>query len=266
MSRDKRYQSLLNSRRWMETKRIVCDNDFKFIPVFHNNRCEELKENRKLYHSSAVQKIVNLYERAVSKFGMDNVVLLVPYRKKGYMSVNNLNPIIQHSINESNISGPFAKYGENRFYVNDRVMQTKNIKMSGEDGNLVYISNGEIGYVSNIYSVRDEDSQKEETKVVVDFNGQKVTYSKDMLQTLDLAYCQTVHKAQGAEYKIVLFGLMNEHSRMLKKRVLYTGVTRGKEFVCLVGEQVALNKAIGNSDEEESRVTLLCERLQGKAS
>lgn len=246
--------------------KLVYDKDFKFIAALNDNRRTDSTNNKSLYYSTAVDKVVNLYERAVDKFGIDNVVLLVPYRRRGYLSVNNLNPIIQSAINKSNLSGPCAKYGDNKFYINDRVMQTKNAKMTGENGEAVFVSNGEIGYVTNIYSTHNEEEQKDEVHMLVEYNGQKVHYTKETMQSLDLAYCQTVHKAQGGEFKIVLFGLMNEHARMLKRRVLYTGVTRGKNFVCLIGEKDALSQAIANNAEDEGRITLLCERLQGKAS
>lgn len=80
------------------------------------------------------------------------------------------------------------------------------------------------------------------------------------MQDLDLAYCTTVHKSQGSEYQTVIMVVSEEHKVMLKRNIIYTGVTRAKQNVALIGQTEALNTAILNN-QTDVRHTLLGDRL-----
>ena len=96
----------------------------------------------------------------------------------------------------------------------------------------------------------------------IEFNGdgKRHDYTPEMMQDLDLAYCTTVHKSQGSEYQTVIMVVSEEHKVMLKRNIVYTGVTRAKQNVALIGQTEALNTAILNN-QTDVRHTLLGDRL-----
>lgn len=250
-----------NAMKIKNGEQNICSGSDFFIIQTQNSNVNVVKIFDKEYKlSKAVGKTIDLYIRAIKKYGIDEVALLVPYRKQGYCtSVKNLNPLLQYRLNQ-NLSGPYAQVGDTRFFISDRVMQTKNINVQGESGEKQYISNGEIGYVTHV-NVFDEPPSDDSILLYVKYDDVTIGYTKEMLQHLELAYCCTVHKSQGMEYKCVLLLIMEEHAMMLKRRVIYTGVTRGKECVCLIGEKKAISLAIQNNNDE-MRKTLLSERLK----
>lgn len=129
----------------------------------------------------------------------------------------------------------------------DPVMQLKNI----ED-----VSNGDIGYVELISA----------TEVVVKF-GEKtyVTYTyQDAKEQLTLAYATTVHKSQGSEYDAVILCMTDKHGMMKRRNILYTGITRGKHKVTLIGTMSAFYDAIDNNMIED-RYSMLSELISRSA-
>jgi len=188
----------------------------------------------------------DLYVQEVQEHGIDNVVLLSPFREKTATGVTPLNERLQEMVNPPAPDKPECKYGRRLFRLHDKVMQTKNEEM---------LSNGDIGYITGIYPVDDD------TAVLVDFgDGRTKEYISDDLKTLQLAYATTVHKSQGSEYHTVLLSLQTGHYMMLKRPLLYTAITRAKEEVIIVGQRKALCMAIQNTDTEK-RQTMLAERL-----
>ncbi len=101
-----------------------------------------------------------------------------------------------------------------------------------------------------------------EIAITIEFNGDgaNVEYSETALKNVDLAYCTTIHKSQGSQYESVIMVLSNSHSVMLRRNLVYTGVTRAEKNVALVGDVSALNKAIMNNTADV-RYTLLADRL-----
>jgi exodeoxyribonuclease V alpha subunit len=115
--------------------------------------------------------------------------------------------------------------------VGDKVMQVEN-----DHEREVY--NGDLGIVRRI--------DPEEGELAVDFEGREVAYDFGELDALALAYATTVHKAQGSEYPAVVIPLTTQHYAMLARNLLYTGVTRGKRLVVLLGQRKALGMAVRN--------------------
>src|SRR5919198_5613577 len=107
----------------------------------------------------------------------------------------------------------------------DKVMQIEN-----DYDKEVY--NGDIGLVSAI----DPDAQE----LIIDFDSRQVVYGFDELDHLVLSYATTIHKSQGSEYPVVLVPLVMQHYLMLKRNLIYTAVTRGKQLVVLIGQKKAL--------------------------
>lgn len=197
--------------------------------------------------SDSVSRIAELYMQEVARYGVDNVAMLSPYRQKTETGVNALNEMLRELVNPPDEGKPEVVCGKRKFRVGDKVMQVKNF----ED-----VSNGDIGYIRNIFKFGDE------TTVCVDFgDGRNMEYDSSELDMLDLGYASTIHKAQGAEYQSVIINLQCAHHIMLTRPLIYTAITRGKDRVIIVGERRALCISIKKTDIEK-RGTCLAHRLQ----
>ena len=168
-------------------------------------------------------------ERIPKRFGLDSirdVQVLCPMNRGG-LGARSLNIELQKALNPP---------GENRidrfgwtFCPGDKVMQVEN-----DYDKDVY--NGDLGVLSRI--------DMEEGELVADFDGRKITYGFGELDELVLAYATTIHKSQGSEYPAVVIPLTTQHYPMLQRNLVYTGVTRGKRLVVLVGQRKALAIAV----------------------
>ena len=197
--------------------------------------------------SDSASRIAELYMQEVARYGVDNVAMLSPYRQKTETGVNALNEMLRELVNPPDEGKPEVVCGKRKFRVGDKVMQVKNF----ED-----VSNGDIGYIRNIFKFGDE------TTVCVDFgDGRNMEYDSTELDMLDLGYASTIHKAQGAEYQSVIINLQCAHHIMLTRPLIYTAITRGKDRVIIVGERRALCISIKKTDIEK-RGTCLAHRLQ----
>lgn len=197
--------------------------------------------------SDSANRIAELYMQEVARYGVDNVAMLSPYRQKTETGVNALNEMLRELVNPPDEGKPEVVCGKRKFRVGDKVMQVKNF----ED-----VSNGDIGYIRNIFKFGDE------TTVCVDFgDGRNMEYDSSELDMLDLGYASTIHKAQGAEYQSVIINLQCAHHIMLTRPLIYTAITRGKDRVIIVGERRALCISIKKTDIEK-RGTCLAHRLQ----
>ena len=146
-----------------------------------------------------------------------------------------MNPPGDHSI---------EKYGQ-VFSVGDKVMQIEN----NYDRD---VYNGDIGFVAAL--------DREDESLLVNFDGRAVSYPFGELDELSLCYATTIHKSQGSEYPVVIIPLSTQHYMMLRRNLIYTGVTRGKRLVVLVGQKRALSMAIRDR-QTRPRCSKLRERL-----
>jgi exodeoxyribonuclease V alpha subunit len=115
------------------------------------------------------------------------------------------------------------------------------------------VFNGDIGRIAQI--------DLEEGIVYVDFEGRRVEYAFGELDELSLAYATTIHKSQGSEYPAVVIPLALQHFSLLERNLLYTGVTRGKRLVVLIGQAKAIARAV-RTLRSHQRLTNLAERLR----
>jgi exodeoxyribonuclease V alpha subunit len=162
---------------------------------------------------------------------------------RGVIGAQNLNREIQQVLNPA---GAHLERGGVTFRVGDKVMQ-----MSNNYDRDVF--NGDIGFIATI--------DREDHVVKVNFDGRIVTYEFNDMDELELAYCISIHKSQGSEYKAVIIPIHTAHYVMLQRNLLYTGVTRGKKLVCLVGQRRAVSMAINNVSSEP-RFSALDQRLR----
>ena len=218
--------------------------------IRHGNLSLEYGPDFEFYDSTdlsvSADIIESLYLQETAKYGIDNVVLLSPYRQKTETGANALNQRLQGKVNPPADGKMDAVHGQRRFRTGDKVMQIKNC----ED-----INNGDVGYITSITGTQSE------SVVRIDFgDGRVVDYENGDLDMLDLAYACTVHKSQGDEFKSVIINLQSAHSVMLVRPLIYTAITRAKEKVLIVGERRALCTAIRRIDTEQ-RGTKLAQRI-----
>lgn len=219
--------------------------------IRHGNLSLEYGPDFEFYDSTdlgvSANIIESLYLQEISKYGVDNVVLLSPYRQKTETGVNALNQRLQGKINPPAAGKNEATHGQRRFRLGDKVMQIKNCDA---------VSNGDVGYITSI------TGEVSDAVIRVDFgDGRTMDYENSDLDMLDLAYACTVHKSQGAEYRSVIINLQCAHAIMLVRPLIYTAITRAKERVIIVGERRALCTAIRRTDTE-NRGTKLAMRIR----
>ena len=147
---------------------------------------------------------------------------------RGIIGTRNLNTVLQKELNPS--TEPLIKMGRT-FHVKDKVMQLRN-----NYDKEVY--NGDVGSITKIDRVEQE--------ILVDFEGQEVIYDFSDIDQLTLAYAASVHKFQGSECPCIIMPLHMTHYMMLYRNMLYTGITRGKKLVIVVGTKRALSLAVRN--------------------
>ena len=172
-------------------------------------------------------------ERIPKRFGLkaiEDIQILTPMNRSG-LGGRSLNIELQKALNPQWMMG-IERYGS-RFAPGDKVMQTEN-DYDKE------VFNGDIGIVKKVDTVEQE--------VSVDFDGRSVSYDFDELDELSLAYACTIHKSQGSEYPAVILVLHTQHFQMLRRNLVYTGITRGKRLVILLGSKKALWIALKQSE------------------
>ncbi len=183
----------------------------------------------------------------VKTYGIENVQILSPNRKKGSAATNQLNPTIREIVNPYCGGLPDLKVGNSFFRVGDKVMQNKNSTKA---------SNGDIGFIREI-GVNEDN----ETVITIEFAAdRKEKYTIEDMKHIELAYATTVHKAMGSEYDIVIMPIIKSHYNMLKRNLVYTGITRAKHRVILIGQIGMLCMAI-HRNETGNRNTALGERI-----
>ena len=181
---------------------------------------------------TAVPRIVDLVKiRIPQQFGLNpihDIQVLCPMNRGG-VGARSLNIELQAALNPAG-DRKVERFGWT-FAPGDKVMQIEN-----DYDKDVY--NGDIGYIDDV----DPDAGE----LNASFDGRSVTYGFGELDTLVPAYAATIHKSQGSEYPAVVIPIMTQHYAMLRRNLLYTGITRGKRLVVLVGQKKAIAIAVRN--------------------
>jgi exodeoxyribonuclease V alpha subunit len=194
------------------------DTDFYFVPAADPEQ--------------AVARIVELVSKRIpNRFGFDpirDIQVLCPMNRGG-VGARSLNIELQAALNLAG-EKKVERFGWT-FAPGDKVMQIEN-----DYDKDVY--NGDIGMI--------DDVDLDEGEVAVNFDGRTVSFVFGELDTLVPAYAATIHKSQGSEYPVVVIPVMTQHYAMLQRNLIYTGVTRGKKLVVLVGQKRAVAIAVKN--------------------
>jgi exodeoxyribonuclease V alpha subunit len=185
-------------------------------------------------------------ERIPQRFGLHpirDIQILTPMNR-GSLGARALNAVLQQALNPE-ATPRVTRFGWT-YAPGDKVIQTVNNYEKD-------VYNGDIGQVAQV--------DVEEGEVTIDFEGRLVTYDVGELDEVALAYAATVHKSQGSEYPVVVIPLATQHYPMLARNLLYTGVTRGKQMVVVIGQPRALAIAVRNVRATQ-RLTNLAARLR----
>lgn len=217
------------------------DKDFFFISQENMDR--------------VVETIIDLINRRLPTFNKSwdkfrDMQVLTPTRK-GVLGVTNLNIRLQEIFNPSSDEKKEKSSRDIVFREGDKVMQTKNnyslkwFRIAGvgeNEGTGVF--NGDLGFIQSV------DEEKKSLTIIFD-DERKVIYDFNYLDELDLAYATTIHKSQGSEFKVVIIPAFMGSPFLMNRNLLYTGITRAKQLVVVVGSQRALMYMINNTNSME---------------
>ncbi|WP_179395292.1 SF1B family DNA helicase RecD2 [Lacticaseibacillus absianus] len=198
--------------------------------------------------AAAVGQVVG---RAAQKFEAANIQVLAPMYR-GAAGIDQLNPMIQTILNPKRDARTKEVEALNGVYrIGDKVLQLVN----NPEAN---VYNGELGQITGITPAKQAASKTDE--LTVDFDGNELTYQRSDWTKITLAYATSIHKAQGSEFQVVVLPLTLGSRRMLARNLLYTAVTRAKDFLILMGDPRAFELAV--QSVADNRQTALVERLQ----
>ena len=212
------------------------DSDFHFV---------ERDEPEKI--TATLVKLVK--ERIPQRFGFDpirDVQVLCPMNR-GSLGVRELNTTLQQVLNPVRAGESVVERFGWRFQMRDKVIQTENDYDKD-------VFNGDIGTIEHIDPVDHE--------VTIRFDERSVKYDFGELDEVSLAYAVTIHKSQGSEFPAVVIPIATQHYMLLHRNLIYTGITRGRKLVVLIGQKKALAIAVRN-DRPQRRYSGLLASLQG---
>ncbi|UQS85531.1 ATP-dependent RecD-like DNA helicase [Apilactobacillus apisilvae] len=236
------------------------DSDSTIIPLAHSIQQGTLpsdfkdKKPDRSFISCTPSQMSNVIEQIVTRaklkgFTANDIQVLAPMYR-GAAGVNHLNDVIQSIMNPSN---PEIFEVESRGVIyreGDKVLQLVN---SPENN----VFNGDIG---QIIKIQKDDDKSSNDKITIAFDQSEVTYKRrDWLQ-ITLAYCTTIHKAQGSEFRMVILPIVPQFSKMLKKNLLYTAITRAEDALIMIGNYNSFLNCVEN--ESDNRNTSLKSRIQ----
>lgn len=195
----------------------------------------------------SIDRLTNFY-----KYKSSDICILTPMRI-GDLGTNELNSLLQEKLNPPNYKkDEFEVSPLIKFRLGDKVMQTKN----NYD---LDVFNGDVGIISDIYS--EIENGIEVSMIDVNYNGRTVTYEEIQFEELELAYAMTVHKSQGSEFKAVIMPIHMSQKKLLNRNLVYTGITRAKEIIIVIGDNEALDYAVEHV-EICNRISRLKEKIK----
>lgn len=196
---------------------------------------------------SVVEKVVS---SAVNKgYDMSDIQVLAPMYK-GSAGIKRLNQVLQDILNPKEDDTREIEFGDIKFRKGDKVLQLVNRPNDN-------IFNGDIGVIVGIFWAKENALNKD--VLVVDFEGNEITFTRQDLLELTHAYCTSIHKSQGSEFPIVIMPIVKQYFRMLQRPILYTGLTRAKQSLVLLGDPKAFD--IGLNTQGQIRQTQLCQLI-----
>ena len=226
------------------TRNLMFDDEFRFVPVAEKNKEKEANE--------IMNHIVDEYLNGVSKYGMEGTIVLTPthYDKgtpSGYLCKNRVNAAIQAIVNPKTDDKLCVEIGKQLFMVGDRIIQRKNTEQ---------VINGDLGTIQSIAQLESDVA----VEIYFDSKGETLVYNNEDMKDIELAYAITVHSSQGCEFPCCIIPVSMTYGVMLTKPLYYTGITRAKKKLVMIGDEEALKYALQNF-RKQTRKSLLGPRI-----
>ena len=238
------------------TKEEAKDNDYleDFFFIDENNQ------------SKIRYQVISLSGERLKNYGdydfFKNIQIITP-TKKGDLGTKELNHLLQETINPYSEDKKEKKFGDSIFREGDRIMQIKNnYDIYWEKRNPIYetgsgVFNGEFGTIKQI--------NEQEKNIKIQFDDEKVVwYQFNELEQIDLAYAITVHKAQGSEFDVVIMVVGQSAPMLLTRNLLYTGMTRAKKMLIIIGNKNTIDFMIRNADNKRRNTGLAFKMMKLK--
>ena len=211
---------------------LMKKDDYNFIP------CE---------NTEVIPTIEYIVEKAIEKgYNDTNIQILAPMYKS-INGIDNLNKSLQRIFNPPSPEKNELQLADVIYRTNDKVLQLVN----DTECNL---SNGDIGYISDIISNKKSESKKNE--IIVNYDGNYVTYTPDKFINIRHGYAISIHKSQGSEFPMVIMPIVNNYNRMLYNKLIYTAVTRAKKSLILLGDRQCFINGVKNDYVDNRKTTL----------
>ncbi|MGF9890462.1 ATP-dependent RecD-like DNA helicase [Priestia megaterium] len=166
---------------------------------------------------------------------------------KGPAGIDKLNEVLQELFNPASEQRRELKHGDITYRVGDKVLQLVN----QPDSN---VFNGDMGEIVSVFFAK-ENTEKQDM-LVISYEGNEVTYTKQDFNQITHAYCCSIHKSQGSEFPIVVLPIVKSYYRMLRRNLLYTAVTRSKQFLILCGEDEAFQLGVSRNEDSIRQTNL----------
>lgn len=211
---------------------LVDRDDYKFL------RCQS---------DLILPSLINICTKVISKgYDYKRIQLMAPMYG-GVNGIDNINKVLQDVFNPPDISKLELRYGDITYRENDKILQLVN----DPDNN---VFNGDIGVIKKISKSGTKSGLSE---ITIDYYGNIVTYTSKDFNKFKHGFIISIHKSQGSEFEFVIMPISSSYKRMLYKKLIYTGITRAKKKLVLIGEAEAFMYGVKNNLERERKTTLL---------
>ena len=225
-------------------RNLKFDDEFNFVSITDPDKKQEA--------NLILEKIIEEYKRGVMKYGIEGTIVLTPTHydrgtPTGYLCKNRVNTAIQAAINPRSDEEPSVEVNHQIFMVGDRIIQRKNTDNA---------INGDLGTIVAI----TKDGNETHVEIILDSREDVLVYDSNNVKDIELAYAITVHSSQGCEFPCCIFPVSSTYGPMLTKPLYYTGITRAKKNLVLIGDEEAFKKAI-RTNRTQGRKSLLGPRI-----
>ena len=254
-------KDLINSGKidTIELDVLYRQDENSYIPVLadeikNNHLSNKFKQKTSDYQflscttTNIISNLINLCDTIKDKgYDYKRFQVMAPMYA-GEVGIDNLNRRLQEIFNPPNDSKKEVKYGDIIYRENDKVLQLVNLP----DDN---VFNGDIGIITKIISPNYSKSGK--TEMQIDFDGNIVIYQPKDFINIKHGYIISIHKAQGSEFELVVIPMSKTYKRMLYRKLIYTGITRARKKLVIIGEEDAFRYSVNNSLEIPRKTDLL---------
>ena len=241
----------------IELDLLYRQDETSYIPVLANEiKNDSLEEefliNRDDYKflecnsDVIVPSLINIVKKVMAKGYDYNRVQIMAPMYAGVNGIDNINKVLQDVFNPADLNKKEIKYGDVIYRENDKILQLVN----DPDNN---IFNGDIGKIESI----NYKGKSGKPEITIDYYGNYVTYNLKDFNNFKHGFIISIHKSQGSEFELVIMPISTSYKRMLYKKLIYTGITRAKKKLILIGEATAFINGVRNNIEYSRKTGLL---------